>query len=167
MVMMVVGCKSYDDLALTDGGSGSDPEDTAVQIVIPPVVDTSDTDTSVEPPVPISIAGTWVDPFDVAYVFDLDSLTVTAPNDTSVFHLLEWSDTDQWVVARNDSANRIFPDRFSRYEWVFFHDDLYLCLVTGVADTEPEALNAGPADSSDPRAGGCDFSPWLELLPKG
>lgn len=167
LAVLFTGCKTYDDLELTDGSSADGaPQDTDNQIVIPPVVDTGDTDTSVEPPVPVSIAGSWVDPFDNVYAFTLESLTITAPNDTSLFNLIEWDDADLWILSQNDAANRIYPGRYSRHEWVFFRDDLYLCLVTGTAETLSEAQNAGPADPTDPRYAGCDFGPWVKLEAK-
>jgi hypothetical protein len=63
----------------------------------------------------LNIVGNYVDSFDSAHEITKGAWLVGG----SVFHVLEFSNDEGWLVAHNDCANAFNPGRYSRFEWVW------------------------------------------------
>ena len=113
----------------------------------------------------LEIAGNYMDNFGSSH-----TITQTEWDDGfGIFHILTYSNAADFLVARNDSGNAFNPDLFSRFNWVFFQNDLYYRQSPNDAPTEAEAGATDTADRTDPPNGGCglpDFDfPWSLLTP--
>lgn len=89
---------------------------------------------------------TWTQDFD-GFVVNLD--------------VLSYDNESDWLVTE-DADN---PGVFSKIQWTYAGDDLYYCSVVFDATSEQAALDAPPADDSDPANTGCGGFPWSALTP--
>ena len=110
---------------------------------------------------PLPIRGEYVDGFG-------GSQTITETtwmSGTARFDISDYSVDERWVVAQNAATNEYNPDLWSRFEWAEAEGTLWFCQVAYNAETEADALAAGPADASDPSTSGCGGFAWSSLTP--
>jgi len=99
-----------------------------------------------------------------------------------VFHLLDFSNDETWVVARNDCANAYFPGLYSRFDWLVVEggeggaagaagaggaaaaDSIYFCQIGYDEASQVAARQLPPADRANLKKG-CDGFPWSRLTP--
>lgn len=82
--------------------------------------------------------------------------------DTSIFHILEYSNEEDWAIAQNDSAYSYNPDLYSKFEWMTDSTGaIFYCQSDFDAETAEEAMTAA-ADKADLETG-CDGWPWSQL----
>ena len=121
---------------------------------------------------PISLLGSYTDDFGGSH-----EITPGAwATNYAAFHLIAFSNDEQWAVAQNDCSNTYFPGLFSRYDWVMLDEQtgeggaggagaeerLYYC-QTGYDLASADAAEAfDEADSTDVDTG-CNGFPWTEL----
>jgi hypothetical protein len=109
---------------------------------------------------PLAINGSWVD--DYAYSHVIAQTTWT--NGDSVFHVSQFDNQAEYLVAQNDAANAWNPDLWSRFDWTWDVDQLYYCQIAYDAASESDALAATGADRAD-LATGCGGFSWSQLNP--
>ncbi len=110
----------------------------------------------------LAIAGTYTDDYGFTHVIDDEAWVL---GEDSRFDILDFSNAEGWVVARNAPTNEWNPSAYSRFDWVFVGPTLWYCQTAYAAPTLAEALATAPADASDPEAGGCGGFPWSRLTP--
>jgi hypothetical protein len=113
----------------------------------------------------LEIAGTYSDDFGGSHEITSDSWTQVYESGTSVFNISQVSNKDSYLIAQNDADNEYNPELWSRFDWTERDGSLWYCQTVFDAETEQEALDADPADDSDPANGGCGGFAWTELKP--
>jgi len=108
---------------------------------------------------PLPIRGDWVDNWGGSHTVKEWQWT----SGESSFAVTAYDTEAGWIVAQNAPDNEYNPDLWSRFEWTQADGQLYFCQVAYNAETEADALAAGPADDSDPANGGCSSFAWSEL----
>lgn len=88
------------------------------------------------------------------------------------FHLLAFSNEDNWAVYQNDCGNAYNPGLYSRFEWTLGElgaagaagaaSTLHYCQIGFDAESERAATDLSPADAED-LARGCNGFGWSEL----
>ena len=113
------------------------------------------------------LEGTWDDDWGGVHVVTTTTWTMTYPKDSSVFHVEEIALEDQYLVAKNDTANAWYPDLYSRFDWTVPGGDPWYCQVAWDRADADAAAATPAADPADPAAGGCGGYPWTHLAPHG
>jgi hypothetical protein len=162
LAAIALGCAGPYGQQLTEVETSPSVQDTAVQIVVPPVVDTADTDPP-EPIQPLALTGQYADQWGTQYEFTTTGWTATLGASSNEQELTAWSNEDEWMVGENASTNALHPNRWSRVQWSWQADLLYLCQLTNSAKTEEAALQLVLADATSPTTQGCNGGPWLTL----
>jgi hypothetical protein len=115
---------------------------------------------------PLEIRGRYVD--DWAYVHEVTQLTWTTPGTPSdtVFHIAQFDNTADYLVAQNDAQNAYSPGLWSRFDWTRDGASLlYYCQIVFDATTEAAALAVVTADREDLTTG-CGGYGWSRLTPQ-
>jgi hypothetical protein len=115
-------------------------------------------------PATLSIAGTYLDEYGTTHTIDEAAWTTQyAGYPASVFHVSQFDDDGQWLVAQNDPANGYNPDLWSRFDWLTGADGhLYYCQSAFAAPTEQAAVDTPRDEDLDV---GCGGFPWTDLTP--
>lgn len=108
----------------------------------------------------LEIIGSYTDDWN----YDHDITQTEWTMDTSVFHISQYENDDDFLVAQNDAANQYNPDLWSRFDWTLDGTDLYYCQIAFDAATEAAALADTSADRAD-LATGCAGFEWSKLTP--
>ena len=112
----------------------------------------------------LEIVGSYMDDYMTEHVITEERWTQTYMGDVpSLFHIDKVNSEEKYLIAQNDEANVYSPSLWSRIDWTFSSDELYIC--QGVFDAESaEAAEAAEApNSEDPANGGCGMFPWSKL----
>ena len=115
--------------------------------------------------VALVIVGDYADAFGGAHTITAESYSqVYAGSAPMVFNVERYDNDEEYFVAQNDSENEFSPDLFSRFDWVFEDDALYICQgIFDAADADTAAASARP-DDSEPGTKGCGGQyPWTAL----
>lgn len=113
----------------------------------------------------ISIRGEYESNFD-----GLETVTATVwQQGGAPMRLVDWDETENWVVTQNDDEADFNPGLFNRIE--FTEPDasgsFYYCFVEFGLSTADEARDStATADASDPETTGCGGFPWTRLDPR-
>jgi hypothetical protein len=115
----------------------------------------------------LDIAGSYTDPYTAHEITD-ETWTQVSDMGTSVFEISQFSNEDGYLIAQNGAVNSYKPGSWSRFDWTEKDGSLWYCQTVYDAETEQDALDAEPADDSDPASGGCgeDNFPWSKLKPE-
>lgn len=85
------------------------------------------------------------------------------------FHLVEWHADSQYVIARNDAANRSDPGAWTRIDWMPLDGmspyTWAFCFTAWKATTREAAQSTPAADRSNPRRG-CNGYPFSRMRPR-
>lgn len=111
---------------------------------------------------PLEIIGDWVDDFGGTHAVTAQTWTM-GQTMSGVFHISQYDNDENWLVAHNDADNAFSPDLWSRFDWTESGGELYNCQTVYDAATEEDARNAPPADPADPATGGCQGFAWSKL----
>ena len=106
----------------------------------------------------LEIIGEWIDDWG----FSHDVAQETWKMGDSVFHIAQFENETDFLVAQNDAANEWSPELWSRFDWTFDSSDLYYCQIAYDAADEATAVANTSADRTD-LAAGCAGSPWSKL----
>jgi hypothetical protein len=107
----------------------------------------------------LEIAGSYTDDYGNTHEITGDTWTTMG----SVFHITQFDNDQDFLVAQNDSANEYNPDLWSRFDWVFDGDsNLFYCQAAYAASSEQEALESTSADRGDLETG-CGGFAWSGL----
>jgi hypothetical protein len=117
---------------------------------------------------PLEIIGTYTDNYGGDNVITAMDWTQTYTGSAPyVFHILSYSNADNYLIAQNDAGNAFDGGYYSRFLWMHYNASLYYCQDLYNAATAMAARNAPLPVVTDPTAstacGG--FAPWTELLP--
>jgi hypothetical protein len=85
---------------------------------------------------------------------------------TSMFHILESSNDEDWAVAQNDAVYSYDPDMYSKFEWMTDAEGVTYYCQTAYNATSPEEAKAAMADKADLETGCGGFS-WSSLTAQG
>jgi hypothetical protein len=114
---------------------------------------------------PAFVLGSFQDDYGINYAI---SDTLWFQKESVKYHILEWNQQEQWVLAKNDLLNPSEPGKYTRidyrqfekmepYKWGF-------CYTVYDADTKEKALKALSADRANPKKG-CNGFPFSRLKP--
>lgn len=106
----------------------------------------------------VEVAGAYRDDYGFSHRVD-DQLWRSGD---SLFHVLDHSNEERWLVARNDANNAFNAQLYSRFEWVTANGVLHFCQSQFAAQSARAAREAGRADADDLEEGCGGFS-WSRL----
>ena len=109
---------------------------------------------------PLAINGSWLDDYAFSHVIAQTTWT----NEDSVFHVSQFDNQAEYLLAKNDGSNAWNPDLWSRFDWTWDVDQLYYCQIVYDAASEADALAVTGADRAD-LATGCNGFNWSQLNP--
>ncbi len=113
---------------------------------------------SPQPDHQIDIAGTYLDDFGgTQRVSDTEWRSGEA-----LFQVVDWSNEERWLIARNDPDNDYNAGAYSRFEWKLEGELAYYCHSVYDADSASEA-RAAPRAASDDLEHGCSGFSWSAL----
>ncbi len=160
---LLAGCGASGD----DDDTSPEPSETPGVTPSPsPEVTPTPTPEPTPSPTPesLEIVGVYTDDWGSTHEVTEESWTMTMGEDVSVFHITQWSNDEEFLVAQNDSSNAWNPDLWSRFDWTWSQEDLYFCQTEFGAESEEAAVTAAGADRSDLEAG-CGGFAWSRLNP--
>jgi len=108
--------------------------------------------------------GVHVDSYGTEHTVTDATWTQVSSFGTGIFAISQFDTSADWAVAQNDASNSFNPNLWSRFDWTWVGDDLYVCQTAFDAADEAAALNTAPADAND-LATGCGTFPWSHLTP--
>lgn len=111
------------------------------------------------------VLGRFEDDYGIQYEIS-DSLWFQAPG--ARYHIVRWNAAEQFLIARNDSANATDGGRWTRIDWMRLEGmapwDWGFCLATWNAPNASAAESTRVADRSTPRTG-CNGFPFSRMKP--
>lgn len=113
----------------------------------------------------LEIAGTWEDEFGTNYEIDDVAVKTGSEFGSSSIYLTQIDNAAQWVIGQNAQENEYNPCLYSRLEWHWEGEELYVCQSVFMAGSEIAAEKAPMADSGDLETGCGGFS-WSKLTAK-
>ena len=114
-------------------------------------------------PAGLALAGTWTDGLSTHTITDQQWTIDAGVYGISDFQITQFDNDAAFLIAQNASDNSYFADQWSRFEWLTIDDQLYYCQILFDGADEQAALDAGPADASDPSTAGCGAFAWSPL----
>ncbi len=116
---------------------------------------------------PPELLGRFVDDYGIEYSITADLWTQLP---TSRYHVNAWNETEQFLIAQNDSSNPGDELLFTRIDWIKLDDmppyGWAFCLTTYAAQTAEEAREATAPDRANPRTG-CGGHPFSRMKRSG
>ncbi len=107
----------------------------------------------------LEIIGSYTD----NYTSDHEVSQTTWVTMGSTFHISQYSNADDYLVAENDASNAYNPSQWSRFDWTTDGaGDLFYCQIVYDAADEDTALAASDADRGD-LSSGCNSFAWSQL----
>jgi hypothetical protein len=126
----------------------------------------AEADSSVDGGEKLAIARKYADSYGTSYDITDERWTQVMQGDTSAFVIAESSNENHYLIAQNDKNNKYFPGLWSRIDWTEKDGSLYYCQTVYNADSKAVALEATPADPTDPDNAGCSQFSWTKLTPE-
>ena len=112
----------------------------------------------------LEIVGSWLDDFGTAHDIDESAwIQQFGSYDPLVFHVIIWDNSGGWLVAQNDADAAYSAGLYSRFDWTWDADRLYVCQAVFDAATEADAQDAPQSDGGDLQGAGCGGFPWSAL----
>ena len=106
----------------------------------------------------IDLTGNFTDNWGGSH--SINSFTWTSEGST--YHISQFDNEADWLIAQNDAANEYNPELFSKFQWVADSEgSFFYCQSAYDAATEQDAMSAA-ADPNDLDTGCGGFS-WSEL----
>lgn len=116
--------------------------------------------------IPAVLKGDFVDDYDIQYSLN-DSLFLMHPK--AKYHIVRWNTTEQYFIARNDTANVSEKDLYTRVDYMLFKEmEPWLwgfCLTVYDAKTAEQAEAKAAADRLNPKIG-CNGYPFSRMKRK-
>jgi len=113
----------------------------------------------------LAIEGNYTDDFEGEHAITSETWTSYG----YVYNISQFDNDEMFVIALGDQdSGGLAACVWNRFDWTEVDGDLYYCNTVFDAATEQEALDAEPADPSDPENGGCGEGsfPWTLLTPQ-
>ena len=114
----------------------------------------------------LAIAGTWQDGFSTTHTIGDDSWVQTAETGSFSFTITHYDNDARFAIAQNGADNAFNPNLWSRFDWVYKSQQLYICQVAYSEQTAAAAQAAEAADTTDPATSGCGGFTWTALNAK-
>lgn len=103
----------------------------------------------------LEVSGSWIDDWGTSHDIDQESWIM----DDSVFHITQFDNGADFMVAQNDADNAYNPELWSRFDWMYDTGGaLYYCQIAYDAADEATAAANEDADRSDLDAGCAGFA---------
>ncbi|MBN2360578.1 MAG: hypothetical protein JXR83_14070 [Deltaproteobacteria bacterium] len=113
----------------------------------------------------LEIRGSYVDDYGFDHEITQTALGIGYAT-PSLFHISDYDNAGDFLVARNDASNQWDPGRWSRFDWTYGTGSvLHYCQIAYDAASESDARAASGADRGD-LAGGCNGFGWSRLIPR-
>lgn len=107
--------------------------------------------------------GNFIDDYGITYAIN-DTLWVQNPG--MKFHIIKWNPEKQYLVAKNDSANKTDANKYTRIDYMTFTGmDPWMwgfCLTVYDAATDEIAENTAYVDRQNPKKG-CNGYPFSRM----
>ena len=85
-------------------------------------------------------------------------------NEQYFYSITQYDNAMQYVIAENSENNGILEAGYwSRFDWTYSDNHLWVCQTTSNAATEAAALSTDVPDKSNPAQEGCRNYGWLRL----
>ncbi len=114
---------------------------------------------------PAFLLGSFQDDYGIKYTIS-DSLWFQ--REAVKYHIIEWNQQEQWVLAKNNPLNPSEPGKYTRIDYRQFEKmEPFLwgyCYTIYDADTKEKALKAISADRANPKKG-CNGFPFSRMKP--
>lgn len=113
------------------------------------------------------IVGTYTDQFGDTHEITQTKWTILSVNGNSIVRLRAVDNFSNYTVGKNDDTVSFNPGKFSRLDWTFFNDDIFMCTSVFDGFNLDDAFD-GEVDATDPTAGGCSKAnnfTWTNLTP--
>ncbi len=115
---------------------------------------------------PEFLKGTFLDDYGVVYSIDD---TLWQQQEIANYHIIRHNEKEQYIIARNDSANRTSKNLYTRIDYMRFEnmDPWYwgYCFSVYNAANDSIAANSYVADRENPRKG-CNGFPFSRMKRK-
>ncbi|MBO4712171.1 hypothetical protein J5681_09715 [bacterium] len=156
----------------TPDGDNADSSDTEPTDTEPADTDTdtdtdADTDTDTDADTgteePLEIIGSYLDDWGTFHVISEADWSMESSYGKSVYHISQYDNEQDFVIAQNDKDNEYNPELWSRFDYTEKDGDLYYCQTAFDAESEEAALATAAADKTDPATSGCGDYPWTKL----
>jgi len=126
----------------------------------------ADTDSDAEIDDSLAIVGGWVDEHGTAHtITEEDWEQVRTGDVTYAYEITIFWPADEYLIAYNKPGNPTNETLWSRFDWVWEGDELYVCHVTETASIALSAIAAPDPDGSEPSVGGCNGAAWIHMTP--
>ena len=112
----------------------------------------------------LEIIGTYTDEFGGPHTITATTWDASDGAYTLIFHILDFSNVQDYLVAHNDDANSFNAGLYSRFVWTYANGNLYYCQDIYDAATADAARSAPFPDKGD-LASGCNGFSWTNLTP--
>jgi hypothetical protein len=112
----------------------------------------------------LEIIGTYTDEFGQLQVITATTWDSSGSGFTLIFHILDYDNLFNYLVAQNDASNSFNAGKYSRFAWTNANGNLYYCQDVYDAATSETARSAPFPNSSD-LASGCGGFSWTNLTP--
>lgn len=112
----------------------------------------------------LEISGSWVDDQGGSHTLaEIAYQHAPATGPAQLYPIASYDNAEAWFVAQNDPGNRDDPELWSRFDWFWEGEIVFLCHTVGDGPTQIYAESANPADALDLDGTGCRGGPWLAL----
>ena len=114
---------------------------------------------------PLEIAGSYIDNTSTEHVITQTSwLLDYGAGEQYFYSITQYDNTMQYVIAENSENNGVLEAGYwSRFDWTYLDNHLWVCQTTSNAATEAAALSTEAPDKSNPAEEGCRNYGWLRL----
>ena len=158
---------SDDDADTSDTGKpDSDNDDDADSENDDDADSENDDDADTEEEGALEIIGRYMErsgDYEASHIITETEWTSRSSYGTSVYHISQYDNANDFIIAQNDSEKSWNPDKWSRFDYTVKNGELYYCQTAYNAETEEAALATPAADKTDPATKGCGSSPWTKL----
>ena len=104
-----------------------------------------------------------MDDYDTSHIITETEWTSRSSYGTSVYHISQYDNEQDFIIAHNDSEKSCDPDKWSRFDYTVKNGAVYYCQTAYNAETEEAALATPAADKTDPTTSGCGGYAWTKL----
>lgn len=110
---------------------------------------------------PLNIRGTYTDEAGTVHAIREGRWSM---NDGEHLFLVKTFDNEtQTLIAQNGATNTDNADLWSRFDWVFVNERLFVCHTANREDSAEKASMVPRAYDTNPTQSGCLGGPWVEL----
>ena len=114
----------------------------------------------------IAIAGIHLDSYGGDNKVTDKAWTVGTGDSAATFEITQYDNASGFAIAENGAENEYNPGLWSRFDYVEYEGDWWVCTTAYAAASEQEAAETPASDATDPSSGGCGGTfAWTNLTP--